>query len=1008
MWTGVSAHPDRRVKPKANLGALPHNDKEAVAFARKTYDADLGNGYHSKIDGSETHLTSSGTVYVKGAILFNGRPRGFFERTLYLDDKGALVAHHETLIIDGYHKGLGVADRFNAHAVAEYQKLGVDRITLKAGDPDLYVGAYAWARQGFRYDGSDGARRAYLSKQLSRIDVQLLKPVLREHAVQVRKEVAALKRAVDAGEDVQPIHVASVGEKYARHQDRDTEHFEYTTWPGKSVLLGTSWNGVYYFDASRAITAAATDLEHAALRPAFRTEDLSFNPRQPRDKDGKWTVSVQHIANQENAAAILKGGFSTDTPAWDRSFGGGVYLSEAGDAKSAKFYARQGGRNWRTAQVIEGSVSLSNPLHIEAKEHSNFRAEVVRALGGTAVVRDLAQAKYDHTVAVTKKIVAEELGPDHGVDLTHPESVYWVHYEDTPGTAPSVSQRVENASERIHQRIKEETGGSPTENGSWRYLAEGIEKIAKPGVNTSSDNYSHYSELIGNLARDHGYDGIVINTNRWGGVGGQQIVVFDPSTIKVTGSHPYARTASAAHLVEALACHDAACAPPPAGVGGSSPAGALQARRGVVPGYGAQARRDIHLAGVRVTYHPDFPDDHPDPGEVVWAKVRYQEDVNQSKDRPVLIIGRINGTNKLAAVQLTSQINGRPNQHVVGPGSWDRFGRNAAVKLDQIIVVDPKDYRREGSTFERARFDDVIGRLAAYHRTPVTIAASGEHLHWSGGIEFACHDSSCRPPTSGGTGGSRPGGGFPNGANPEARYTERLRSIGITDSNNIGPEYKDRRDDQLAHNFRSLVPEDLHGAVRVRVGAHHIEEILADGLKTQHDTGTSGGIFSPVRRDQHEAVMFAAPNTRPIYGYIKTTVPTMDGTSGQGQYGAFAIVLKDSVAHRTTVTYGDSLGSEDFPAAPIPVHNVHNSTTMRINAAVLDRTGDKPRYVEAQIHGKVKPSDIDHIEFDPHEDPDRIARVKQAAQVHGIPVIEPTEHYTGTYGDDEVHFGANT
>ena len=56
-------------------------------------------------------------------------------------------------------------------------------------------------------------------------------------------------------------------------------------------------------------------------------------------------------------------------------------------------------------------------------------------------------------------------------------------------------------------------------------------------------------------------------------------------------------------------------------------------------------------------------DDHPDPGEVVWAWVPYEEDLSQGKDRPVLVIaeeqasaGGSDGSGEvLIALMLTSR-----------------------------------------------------------------------------------------------------------------------------------------------------------------------------------------------------------------------------------------------------------------------------------------------------------------------------------------------------------------
>ena len=42
---------------------------------------------------------------------------------------------------------------------------------------------------------------------------------------------------------------------------------------------------------------------------------------------------------------------------------------------------------------------------------------------------------------------------------------------------------------------------------------------------------------------------------------------------------------------------------------------------------------------VDIAYAPT-PDGRPDPGEVVWTWVPYEDDPSQGKDRPVLLIGR--------------------------------------------------------------------------------------------------------------------------------------------------------------------------------------------------------------------------------------------------------------------------------------------------------------------------------------------------------------------------------
>lgn len=116
--------------------------------------------------------------------------------------------------------------------------------------------------------------------------------------------------------------------------------------------------------------------------------------------------------------------------------------------------------------------------------------------------------------------------------------------------------------------------------------------------------------------------------------------------------------------------------------------------------------------GVRVEYTPELDGD-PDPGEVVWTWVPYQEDPNKGKDRPVVIIGRVG--EDLAGVPLTSKNKGRSDHVAVGTGAWDPRGRPSWAKVDRLLTIDPDDVRREGAILDKKHFDDVINKLAQYH-----------------------------------------------------------------------------------------------------------------------------------------------------------------------------------------------------------------------------------------------------------------------------------------------------
>jgi hypothetical protein len=115
-----------------------------------------------------------------------------------------------------------------------------------------------------------------------------------------------------------------------------------------------------------------------------------------------------------------------------------------------------------------------------------------------------------------------------------------------------------------------------------------------------------------------------------------------------------------------------------------------------------------------VTYGPR-DDDRPDPGEIVWAWVPFDEGDGRGKDRPVLVIARREPV--LLALQLSSQDHDRDAADEarhgrvwtdIGSGAWDTRGRPSEVRLDRLLELDPATVRREGAALDRARFDRVV------------------------------------------------------------------------------------------------------------------------------------------------------------------------------------------------------------------------------------------------------------------------------------------------------------
>ncbi|KUL40471.1 type II toxin-antitoxin system PemK/MazF family toxin [Actinoplanes awajinensis] len=114
--------------------------------------------------------------------------------------------------------------------------------------------------------------------------------------------------------------------------------------------------------------------------------------------------------------------------------------------------------------------------------------------------------------------------------------------------------------------------------------------------------------------------------------------------------------------------------------------------------------------GRAVAYAPNLDGD-ADPGEIVWTWVPYEDDPNQGKDRPVLVVGRDGST--LVGLMLSSQSERDGQRHwlALGAGEWDRSNRPSWIRLDRVIEVEEDGIRREGAILDRGRFDQVAAAL---------------------------------------------------------------------------------------------------------------------------------------------------------------------------------------------------------------------------------------------------------------------------------------------------------
>ena len=118
----------------------------------------------------------------------------------------------------------------------------------------------------------------------------------------------------------------------------------------------------------------------------------------------------------------------------------------------------------------------------------------------------------------------------------------------------------------------------------------------------------------------------------------------------------------------------------------------------------------LRLRGVRLGYTPSH-DGEPDPGEIVWTWVPYEEHDGRGKDRPVAIVAASHAGDYLA-VQLTSREHDGDRDFVaLGDGAWDAEGRPSWARIDRLYRVRPGGMRREAASLDEAPYSRLTKAL---------------------------------------------------------------------------------------------------------------------------------------------------------------------------------------------------------------------------------------------------------------------------------------------------------
>lgn len=129
---------------------------------------------------------------------------------------------------------------------------------------------------------------------------------------------------------------------------------------------------------------------------------------------------------------------------------------------------------------------------------------------------------------------------------------------------------------------------------------------------------------------------------------------------------------------------------------------------------GGGATRDLtaaELRAMRPSYAPSL-DGEPDPGEVIWTWVPYVENDGRGKDRPVLIIARLDAGAWAACYLSTKQ---HRDFVSVGSGPWDSQGRESFLSPERVLRVTGDGMRRESMGMDRVHYDRAVQAVKRWH-----------------------------------------------------------------------------------------------------------------------------------------------------------------------------------------------------------------------------------------------------------------------------------------------------
>lgn len=138
----------------------------------------------------------------------------------------------------------------------------------------------------------------------------------------------------------------------------------------------------------------------------------------------------------------------------------------------------------------------------------------------------------------------------------------------------------------------------------------------------------------------------------------------------------------------------------------------------------ARGGAHTYRGAIRLQYRPE-QDHEPDPGEIVWTWVAFEDDDSIGKDRPVAIVGRAEDERFVALMLSSRNHDGDARWIAIGAGPWDREGRPSWVRRDRVLAVHGEAVRREGASLPRPTYDRIVAGLPGATAGPGQVSRAG-------------------------------------------------------------------------------------------------------------------------------------------------------------------------------------------------------------------------------------------------------------------------------------------